>query len=73
MSVEKQVVTNQTVGYRWHISIERELRTESGAKYPDKTVLHATLEGNEDSYDKAKESLTSARKFLEEATKEAKP
>jgi hypothetical protein len=65
MVVEKTVVENRSVGNRWFISLEKELREETGAKYPDKTVIHVSLEGYEDDYEAARLSLEQAKLQLE--------
>jgi hypothetical protein len=66
---ETAAVTKQEIGYRWHITIEKELRTSTGAKYPDKTVIHATLEGHEDSFQAAEKGIETAKTTLEKLTK----
>ncbi len=67
---EKTVVENRNVGARWFISVEKELRSETGAKYPDKTVIHASLEGNTETAEAAKQSLQDARAHLQKMLEE---
>jgi hypothetical protein len=67
---EKTVTESREVGYRWLVSIDKELRTETGAKYPDKTEIHATLEGHEQDADTAVKNLENAKKVLKDLTKE---
>lgn len=45
MSEEKNVTT-KTIGYSFNITIERETRTVTDAKYPDKTITKASLGGH---------------------------
>lgn len=45
--------------------MERELRLETGAKYPDKTVVHASFEGYEANYEDAKKTMLIAKAELE--------
>jgi len=77
METVVQTVERRDIGFRFHVSIDKELRTETGAKYPDKTVVHASLEGHEETYDAAVESLKTAKqellKLVEEKPKEATP
>jgi hypothetical protein len=67
---EKTAFTSQEIGYRWHITIDKELRIETGAKYPDKTTIHASLEGHEDTVAQASAAINAAKKTLESLTKE---
>jgi hypothetical protein len=68
---ERSVVENRNVGARWFISLEKELREETGAKYPDKTVVHCSLEGFEADYESARRSLLDAKVELEKLVAEA--
>lgn len=68
---ERSVVENRNVGARWFISLEKELREETGAKYPDKTVIHCSLEGFEADYESARCSLENAKLQLEKLIVEA--
>jgi len=65
MMSEKSIVENRNVGARWFISLEKELREETGAKYPDKTVIHCALEGFEPDYERARCSLETAKLQLQ--------
>ena len=65
MPGEKTIIENRNVGSRWFISLEKELREETGAKYPDKTIIHVSLEGFELDYDGAMQSLSKAKVQLE--------
>jgi len=60
----QQEITQKTVGYSWHISLETEHREETGAKYPDKTVSKTSLGGHADSYEDAVEQLRLAKAEL---------
>ena len=64
---EKTEVTNRYVGFHFDIKIEKEIRTETGAKYPDKSVYVASLSGNAETFMEAVAQLHFARKELEEA------
>jgi len=46
--IEQKIVTEQTIGFSYHVTLEKELRTNTGAKYPDKTVIKASLGGHVD-------------------------
>lgn len=63
-------MTHQEVGYRWHIALDKELRTMTGAKYPDKTSIHASLEGHENTVKEANDAINAAKKTLEKLTSE---
>lgn len=65
MAEETKFVTTKTIGFSFGISVEKESRKETGAKYPDKIVAKATLSGHADTFEAAKT-------LLEEATKEVK-
>ncbi len=58
---ESTVVSNRNVGYSFSLSIEKEVRIETGAKYPDKEVVHVRLSGNADSFDEAVKQLGMAQ------------
>ncbi len=66
MVTEKTIVENRSVGSRWYISLEKELREETGAKYPNKTVIHVSLEGYEANGETARCCLGKAKLRLEE-------
>lgn len=69
MSVESQAVTTKAIGYSFNVSVEREIRTDTGAKYPDKTVVKASLGGHADTFDAATSLLESAAKTVKEQIK----
>ena len=60
----QQEITQKTVGYSWHISIEIEQRAVTAAKYPDKTVSKTSLGGHADSYEEAVKQLNLAKAEL---------
>lgn len=62
---ETHTVVKMEVGYTWSISIEREIRTPTEAKYPDKTVIKASLTGHARTYEGAITSLNQAKLELE--------
>ena len=66
---EKTEVTQKTVGCRWHYHIEVEHREETGAKYPDKTVVKAGFSGHEDEYEDAVAMIVLAREKAKELVK----
>lgn len=70
---EKTEVVNRTEGYSFHITVEREIRTETGAKYPDKSVVTASLGGNAPSFEVAIEQAKKAREAIEELLAAKKP
>lgn len=72
MPEEKTTVEQKQIGYRWHITIDRELRVANAAskQYPDKINMHASLEGHEETRQAAIDALATARTALEAATKE---
>lgn len=55
-----QEITNKTVGFNFRIVVEREVRVDSGTKYPDKTVTKAELGGHADTYKQARANLVDA-------------
>jgi len=65
LSEEKTEITSRTAGYSFHIKVERELRTQTEAKYPDKTVVSATLNGNDDSFAVMVEHAEKAKKTID--------
>lgn len=67
---EKQEVTTKTIGFSFSVSIEQEVRIDTGAKYPDKTVVKAALSGHADSYDEAVANLKTASQAVKEQIKE---
>jgi len=70
---EETKITNMAVGYHFDIKIEREIRTETGAKYPDKSVVTASLSGNAPTFDAVIEQAKKAREAIEELLVEKKP
>lgn len=66
MSKEVQAVTTKAIGYSFNVSIEREIRTETESKYPDKTVVKASLGGHADTFDAATSLLEGAAKTVKE-------
>jgi len=63
---ERSEIVNKTAGYSFHIKIEREIRTETGAKYPDKSVVSASLSGNDEAFVTMVEHAIQARKTIDE-------
>ena len=55
-----QEILNKTIGFSFRIVVEREVRTATDAKYPDKTVIKADLGGHADTYDEARANLVDA-------------
>lgn len=66
MAVELKAITQKTIGFGFSVSIERELRTETSAKYPDKTVVKASLSGHSETYEEASSMLGEATKAVKE-------
>jgi len=69
--LEHETITKQEIGFRWHISIEKETRKDTSAKYPDKIVVHVSLEGHNDTYDQAYADLRQAKGNLNSVLQEA--
>lgn len=69
MEFEQSIVTNKHVGYSFSISIETEMRVETGAKYPDKTVTSARLSGNAETFEEVVKQLEEAKGKLKEMLK----
>lgn len=61
---ETETITQKTIGYSWSISVEKEHREETGAKYPDKTVTKASFSGHTDTYEEAVKEVNEAKKEL---------
>jgi len=57
-------VIHQTIGYTFSLKIERETRVDTGLKYPDKTVVAATLGGNASSLEEASKEVELAKKTI---------
>jgi len=75
-----QTVEKKDIGYRFHVSVDKELHVESGTRTPDKITIHASIEGNTDTYEEAiselKESKENIMKEIsqqEQSAKEEKP
>lgn len=68
--MEITTVTKQEIGYTFSITIEKETRVETGAKYPDKQVVCAKLGGNAETFKEAQEMLVEAKKKIREVLKE---
>lgn len=60
MTTEEQTVTQKVIGFSFHVSVEKEIRIETGAKYPDKTIVKASLGGHADTYTDAIGQLKTA-------------
>ena len=65
MSQEVKSITQQQIGFGYSIYIEKELRSETGAKYPDKTVIKAELSGHADTPEQASTLLDLARQTIQ--------
>jgi len=59
-----EIVSNMTVGYSFHLKIERETRVDTGLKYPDKTVVSASLIGNASSLEEASKEIELAKQTI---------
>lgn len=70
---EKQVVETKRIGFSFSVSIEKELRSETGAKYPDKTIIKGSIEGNADTYDDTIALMKKAKKELMDLKPEDAP
>lgn len=71
MSEEKSV-TQKTIGFSFHVSIEREIRQKTDAKYPDKTIVKASLGGHADTMAGATTGLKAATDLVKAQVKEVK-
>jgi hypothetical protein len=67
----KQEIESKRIGYAFSISIEKELRIENVSKYPDKTIIKASLEGNTDTYEQAVDLLKKSKTDILAQVKEA--
>jgi len=63
-------VINKTVGYSFSITIEREVRTETGAKYPDKQITKASVGGHGTTLDDVTKQLEAATEVVKKQVKE---
>jgi hypothetical protein len=74
---EKTRIEETKIGYVFHISIEQEVRKNTEAKYPDKLVVKAMLEGNEKTFEETVKRLSEAKTqivlILEKTTREVIP
>lgn len=59
--METTTVVNQHVGYSFSVSVEKETRAVTKAKYPDKTVVSVRVSGNEESYEAVVKRLVEAK------------
>lgn len=70
---EEQSVTHKTVGFSFSVSIEREIRDKTKeVKYPDKTIVKASLGGHTTTLEGAKEALKTATELVRKQTEEVK-
>lgn len=69
---QKESIETKAIGYRFHFTMDKELRDETGAKYPDKTNVHASIEGHTDTLEEAKKQLGLSKLAVEKALREAK-
>jgi DNA-binding MurR/RpiR family transcriptional regulator len=68
---ERTTVEKREVGFRFHVSVDNEMRTvTSGSKTPDKLLIHASLEGHTDTYEEAVKQAKDAKKACLELTSE---
>lgn len=70
---EKTIFEHKETGFRFHVSIDKELHVESGTRTPDKVTVHGSLEGHTDDLANAVADLIVAKKHLIEATKSLEP
>jgi hypothetical protein len=63
---EHQEIIAKSVGFEFTYMIEREIRTTTDAKYPDKKIEKAGLSGHADTFEEAKRLLGETRKELRE-------
>ena len=68
MSSELKQIETKRIGFAFKISVEKETRIETGAKYPDKKIVKAELEGNADTYENAVNLLKKAKTAVLVAT-----
>lgn len=67
---EEKEVTTKTVGYSFSITIERETRTATTAKYPDKQIIKATVGGHGATLDDVTKQLEAATEVVKKQVKE---
>ena len=74
---ETKIITQQAIGYSFFYSVEQEIRTETNAKYPDKKIVKAGLDGHANSFEDAVSQLRDAQaetlKIIAEKQGEAEP
>jgi uncharacterized protein YdeI (BOF family) len=68
--METSTIEKREVGFRWHISIDKELHQESNTRTPDKITLHGSLEGHAETYDLAVADLSQATTNLKALLRE---
>lgn len=62
---EVSIVTNRTIGFAFSLSVEKEKRIATEAKYPDKIVSTARLSGHADSWDETILQFKEAKKEID--------
>ena len=58
-------VIHSEVGYSFHVGIEEEIRVETGAKYPNKKIVKASISGHVDNMGLIGVALSSAREKVQ--------
>jgi hypothetical protein len=71
MPEQKSEIIQRQLGFSWSLSIERERRTDTGSRYPDKDVIQARVSGNCLTYTGAIEQLRNAKAEIEKLLREA--
>lgn len=69
---ETKSITQKAIGFSFSVSIEREVRNATSAKYPDKTIIKASLGGHAETMDDATEHLKKATELVRKQTQEVK-
>ena len=62
---EQTEVTHRSTGYSFNISIEREERITTGAKYPDRNVTTVKVGGHADTFKDCMSQLSQAKQEVE--------
>lgn len=62
---ERTEVVQKTEGFAFSITIEQEIREETGAKYPDKKIIKATLSGHSPEFNEAISELQQSKEKIE--------
>ena len=70
MPEEKKTITQQAIGFSYHVQVEKEIRSDSGLKFPDKTIVKASLGGHADTSEQAKTLLNEATKEIKKQLEE---